>query len=323
MSTHSDEQDPLIATELQPFLGALLQLTENSPPLNGANLGFYRKRARVGGSKPLDDVPFEVVEVPDGAGYRSVRLWLVNTNADAPARPAVLHFHGGGLVMGNCQNSLPRMQGLARALNCAVVSVEYGLAPEVGPNEAQLQHQAAVNWLIAQAGNLAINVNRISLLGVSAGGCHAVNLALRCVDNKVVDFSGMALLYPMLDDRTGSTVMPPAHQGQYLWTAEQNHYGWRTFLGKAPGSEKISSHHVPARAKTLSGLPPTFIAVGELDLFYAENCAFTEKLEAAGIATELYTVPGAFHAFESVAPQSQLASEFNQRLLQALDRFCH
>ena len=313
--------DPLVAEELLPSLNALMQLTEQSPPLNGANLGFYRKRAKVGGSNPLEDVPFEVVEVPDGPGYRGFRLWLINTNADAPARPSVLHFHGGGLVMGNCQNSLPRMQSLAKVLNCVVVSVEYGLAPEVGPDEAQLQHQAALNWLKTQAGTLAIDVSRISLLGVSAGGCHAVNLALRCAADKLINLAGMALLYPMLDDRTGSTVMPPAHQGRYLWTAEHNHYGWRTFLGKAPGSDKIPSHHVPARANTLSGLPPTFIAVGELDLFYAENCAFAEKLEAAGIAAELYTVPGAFHAFESIAPQSQLANEFNQHLLQALERF--
>jgi len=317
--------DPLVADELLPSLNALMQLTEQSPPLNGANLGFYRKRSRVGGSKPLEDVPFEVVDVVEGQGYRGFRLWLINTNANANAlaRPAVLHFHGGGLVMGNCQNSLPRMQALAKALNCAVVSVEYGLAPEVGPDEAQLQHQAALNWVIAQAATRAIDSSRISLLGVSAGGCHAVNLALRCAESNMIGLAGMALLYPMLDDRTGSTVMPPAHQGQYLWTAEQNHYGWRTFLGKAPGSDKIPSYHVPARAKTLSGLPPTFIAVGELDLFYAENCAFVTRLEAAGIAAELYTVPGAFHAFESIAPQSQLADEFNQRLLQALDQFCH
>ena len=315
--------DPLVAEELLPSLNALMQLTEQSPPLNGANLGFYRKRAKVGGSNPLEDVPFEVVEVPDGPGYRGFRLWLINTNADAPARPSVLHFHGGGLVMGNCQNSLPRMQSLAKVLNCVVVSVEYWLAPEVGPDEAQLQHQAALNWLKTQAGTLAIDVSRISLLGVSAGGCHAVNLALRCANNKVIDLAGMALLYPMLDDRTGSTVMPPAHQGRYLWTAEQNHYGWRTFLGKTPGSDKIPSHHVPARASTLSCLPPTYIAVGELDLFYAENCSFAEKLEAAGIATELFTVPGAFHAFESIAPQSQLANKFNHHLLQALVRFCH
>ena len=71
--------DPLVADELLPSLDALMQLTEQSPPLNGANLGFYRKRARVGGSKPLEDVPFEVVEVPDAPGYRGFRLWIINS----------------------------------------------------------------------------------------------------------------------------------------------------------------------------------------------------------------------------------------------------
>lgn len=314
--------DSLVAEELRPSLAALLQLTEQSPPLNGANLGFYRKRAKIGGSKPLQDVPFSTVEVAAGKHFRGFRLWLINHHPNSLPQPVIVHFHGGGLVMGNCQNSLPRMQALAKALNCMVVSVEYGLAPEVLAHEAQLQHQTALNWLVEQGSALAIDVTRMSLLGVSAGGCHAVNLALWCAESSDIQLAGMALLYPMLDDKTGSSVMPPDHQGKYLWTAEQNRFGWQAFLGKRPGSDKVPARYVPARAETLKGLPPTYIAVGELDLFYAENCAFAEKLKAAAVTTELYTVPGAFHAFESVAPQTTVATQFNQRLLQALMTFC-
>ncbi|GGF62236.1 alpha/beta hydrolase [Alteromonas lipolytica] len=316
-----DSKDPLVAPELLPSLNALMQLTEQSPPLNGANLGFYRKRAKFGGAKPLPDVFYEIADVAAGDGYRGFRLWLINHNTGDSAKPVILHFHGGGLVMGNCQNSLPRMQALAKSLNAVVVSVEYGLAPEVLAEEAQLQHLAALKWVISQAGQLGLDAAKIVLLGVSAGGCHATNLALRCAQTSDVELAGLALLYPMLDDRTGSTVIPPEHQGRYLWTAEQNRYGWQTFLGKAPGSAKIPAHHVPARAESVTGLPPTYIGVGELDLFFNENHAFAERLRQCGISVEINEVPGAFHAFESVAPDTAMAKQFNAVLMAAIGRF--
>lgn len=316
-----DNKDPLVAPELIPSLRALLQLTEQSPPLNGATLGFYRKRAKIGGAKPMPDVPYEAVDVAAGNGYRGFRLWLINQDTGDSPRPVILHFHGGGLVMGNCQNSLPRMQALAKTLNAVVVSVEYGLAPEVLAEEAQLQHLSALRWVISQAGSFALDITTIVLLGVSAGGCHAVSLALRCARVADIKLAGLALLYPMLDDCTGSTVMPPAHHGRYLWTTEQNRYGWQTFLGKAPGSAKIPAHHVPARAETVAGLPPTYIGVGELDLFLNENHAFAERLRQCGISVEINEVPGAFHAFESVAPETPLARQFNQCLVNAIADF--
>lgn len=316
-----DSKDPLVAPELIPSLHALLQLTEQSPPLNGANLGFYRKRAKIGGAKPLPDVPYEIVDVAAGSGYRGFRLWLINHQAAEQSTPVIMHFHGGGLVMGNCQNSLPRMQALAKSLNAVVVSVEYGLAPEVLADEAQLQHFAALKWVISQAAHLGLDAAKIVLLGVSAGGCHAVNLALRCTKLSDIELAGLALLYPMLDDRTGSTVIPPEHHGRYLWTAEQNRYGWQTFLGKAPGSAKIPAHHVPARAETVAGLPQTYIGVGELDLFFNENHTFAERLRQCGISVEINEVPGAFHAFESVAPETPLALQFNQALVIAIGGF--
>lgn len=265
--------DTTVAIELQPALNALSTLSEQSPPLTGANLGFYRKRSKLGTCKPLTNVSYKVVDIPEGNGYRGYRIWLINLNAATIARPALVHFHGGGFVMGDCKNSLPRMQQLALDTDTLVASIEYGLAPEVKVHESLLQNYAALRWLFEHAQSLNVDPDKIGLLGISAGGGHAALLAQKCVKEKAFSLACQILVYPMLDDATGTTVTPPPHQGQYVWTAEQNYYGWQAFLGKTPGSKKIPKEWVPARAEDLVGLPPTFIGVGDLDLFFNENVA--------------------------------------------------
>ncbi len=313
--------DDSVASELRPPLGALLQASTQFPPLNGANLGFYRKRAKFSGMKPLDNVPYHIITLPEQAAYRPFRLWIINSVPASAAKPALLHFHGGGFVMGDCQNSLPRLQQLAVDTNCVIVSVEYGLAPEVRAEEAQAQHYAALEWVIAHSGELGINPQKTGLFGVSAGGGHAATLAQQVLHKQQYQLACQVLLYPMLDDRTGSSIVPPAHQGRYLWTAEQNQYGWQAFLNKTPGTSKVPAKYVAARAGSLAGLPPTYIGVGALDLFANENIDYARRLLKHGVPTHLNVVAGAFHAFESVAPQASLSKRFNEALVSVVNEF--
>ena len=122
----------------------------------------------------------------------------------------------------------------------------------------------------------------------------------------------------MLDDRTGSTIFPEFPKGKYLWTAEQNQYGWQAALGHTPGKDSIKPFTVPARQPLSASLPATYIAVGDLDLFHDESLEYAYALQALGIPVILNDVPGAFHAFESIAPETELAKAFNRHLLSSL-----
>src|SRR5262249_24598873 len=111
---------------------------------------------------------------------------------------------------------------------------------------------------------------------------------------------------PMLDDRTGTTSDPHPYCGEFVWTPSSNRFGWRSLLGAEPGSSDVPADAVPARAVDLSGLPPTFIAVGALDLFLEESLEYARRLILAGVPTELHVVPGAYHGFQvtgGAAPQ--------------------
>ena len=126
------------------------------------------------------------------------------------------------------------------------------------------------------------------------------------------------LIYPMLDDRTGSTVMPAAPIGRLAWTASSNRFGWHAFLGQRPGTEAVPVKAVPARLTDLHGLPPAFIGVGSIDLFVDEDVTYAHRLIDAGIPAELVVVPGAFHGFDVVAPQTALVKRFTEAKLTAL-----
>ena len=108
------------------------------------------------------------------------------------------------------------------------------------------------------------------------------------------------LIFPMLDDRTTVHPDPSPYLGQYVWTPADNVFGWTSLLGQAPGGPDISHYAAAARAEDLTGLPPTYIGCGALDLFVEENMEYARRLIRAGVPTELHIYPGAPHAFNAV-----------------------
>jgi acetyl esterase/lipase len=76
--------------------------------------------------------------------------------------------------------------------------------------------------------------------------------------------------------------------------------------GTAPPTWR--AYAAPARADDLAGLPPTYIDVGDLDLFLDEDLVFAQRLAQAGVPIELHVYPGAYHAFESLGAGTPIAA---------------
>jgi acetyl esterase/lipase len=79
----------------------------------------------------------------------------------------------------------------------------------------------------------------------------------------------------------------------------------------------------PARAKDLSGLPPTYMYVGELDLLRDENIEYATRLLQAGVSTEFHVYPGAFHGFEGAVPSAAISQRATSGYINALKRALH
>lgn len=282
---------------------------------------FLRKMRAGGGAPPsaprLPDVPVEEIKVPVGAGQPDVTVFVINAKPGS-SRGGILHTHGGGHILGSARSEVTYEQALAKELDCVIVTVEYRLAPDTIYKGSIEDNYAALRWMHGEASRLGLDPDRIVAMGESAGGTHAALLALTARDRRQVKLAGQILIYPMLDDRTGSSVMPPPYIGAVGWSALANRFGWKSFLGMTPGTPNVPAAAVPARRTDLAGLPPAYVAVGGIDLFVNEDVDYARRLIDAGVPTELLVLPGAFHGFDRVAPDTAIARRFTQAKLHAI-----
>ncbi len=232
-------------------------------------------------------------------------------------RPCILHTHGGGYIIGDAKSGIRALQEVAAALDCLIVSVDYRLAPETRFAGSLEDNYAGLKWLYQNAHELGGNKDRIAVMGESAGGGHAAILAIAARDRGEIPLVYQALIYPMLDDRTGSTNRKPPMMGAVIWTEAHNRFGWTSFLGVPAGSRRVPKGAVPAREQSLKGLPPAFIGVGSIDLFVDEDIAYAQRLIDHGIAAQLHVVPGAIHGFD-VMPGNTIGPKFRETLIAAL-----
>ena len=244
----------------------------------------------------------------------------VRQSARSPA-PAILYLHGGGYVAGTPDMMAASCQTMATKSGALVVAVQYRLAPETrfpGPLE---DCQTALKWLVAEAEALGIDRDRIAVMGQSAGGGLAAALALLIRDRGGPALKAQFLIYPMLDSRTGTADAPVDNPstGEFVWTRAANRLGWSSLRGEESISPERLGHFAPALAGTMAALPPTFIAVGALDLFLEEDVAYGLKLSRAGIPVEMHLYPGGVHGFD--AYQGELAQQFHADLHAAISRF--
>jgi acetyl esterase/lipase len=259
-------------------------------------------------------------KIPGPTGAPDLRLVTVDPAPGAKGRPAFLHIHGGGNIGGRVGQDPAFLQTIAMNCGCLVISVDYRLAPETKFPGSLEDNYAALQWIHNNAETLGVDRKRIAIGGESAGGGHAARLAIAARDRKKIPILFQLLIYPMLDDRTGSTRQVSPYAGQFVWIAASNRYGWTSLLGVPAGSTVVPAGSVPSREKTLAGLPPTFISVGALDLFVDEDIEYARRLIDAGVPTELHVIPGAFHGYDLLVPDAAVSKRFAESWTVALRR---
>ena len=257
---------------------------------------------------------------PEGDPDVSVRVYQP---ASRPATlPGLLWIHGGGYVLGSVEDDDVRARLLAKTIECVVVSVEYRLAPE-HPFPAPVEDcYAALKWLATNAEQLGVDPNRIAIAGASAGGGLTAGLALLARDRGEVKVAFQLPIYPMIDDRN-ITPSSQAITDPRVWNRQSNLLAWKAYLGSEPGGDDVSPYAAAARATDLSGLPPAYIPVGELDLFLDENIEYAQRLMQAGVPTELHIYQGSYHGSDFFAPEAGASQRFSTGYEAALKRALH
>lgn len=227
------------------------------------------------------------------AAHGAVPLTIV-----APADPigVLLYFHGGGWVLGNARQMLPVARHLAEASGCAVVLVDYRLAPE-HPYPAALEDaEAALEWCVREGGTAFGAALPLAVGGDSAGGNLATVLALRAAGRGPTPFRAQYLAYPVTDADFETESYCRFADGPVL-DRETMKWFWAHYAGDYDRADPALS---PLRHADLSALPPAIVVTAGIDPLRSEAIAYADALERAGVAVVRRDYPDMAHGFTTM-----------------------
>lgn len=228
--------------------------------------------------------------IPGPAGPIPLRIYQPSNDS---AAPALVYFHGGGMVMGTNHSFEPLARTLAAVSGATVISVEYRLAPEAPPPAQFDDAYAATEWVAAHATELGVDADRLGVVGDSAGGSLAAAVALAARDRGGPELSVQVLLYPGLDRDMGASSITSMHDAPML-RHDDIVYMHDLADGGVPGHDH---YRVPAYAADLSGLPPAIVVTAECDPIRDWGERYAARLRDAGVQTTLTRYPGIYHGF--------------------------
>jgi acetyl esterase/lipase len=258
---------------------------------------------------PSTAVVREDHQVPGLDGDPDVRVRHYRPADQSDVLPCLYWIHGGGHVLGQIEQDDPLVDHIVEAVGCSAFSVEWRRPPE-HPFPAPMNDcYAGLAWTHKNAAELRIDPQRIAIGGASSGGGSAAGLALLARDRGELPVCFQLLVYPMLDDRNVAPASV-AITDPKVWNRTSNLIGWRSYVGDVVGTEAVSPYAAPTRATDLTGLPPAYIPVGDVDLFVDEDIEYAQRLIQAGVPTELRVYPGGIHGFDLLAGTSGLAQRF-------------
>lgn len=280
--------DPQAQRVIEAMAALNLKPVEESTPAE-ARESIRTRTAALG---PFPDVAAVVDHrVPVSGGEITVRAY----SPDGPGpHPALVYYHGGGWVIGDLYTHDGLCRSITNAARCAVLSVDYRLAPESKYPVAVEDSYAALLWIVANAERLGIDRRRMAVGGDSAGGNLATVMALMARDRTGPRLALQVLIYPVTDHDLDTRSYRENATG-YILTREGMRWFWNHYLAsEAQGREPYAS---PLRAASLAGLPPALVITAEYDPLCDEGEAYAARLRDAGVPVTLTRYPGMFHGF--------------------------
>ena len=237
----------------------------------------------------VDRVEDRLIPTPDG----DVPIRLYAPASQRPL-PALLHYHGGGWVIGDLETHDGFCRSLSRATGCAVVAVAYHTAPEHPFPAAAEDCFAALCWVAANASDLGFDGDRLGVIGDSAGGNLAAAVSLMARDRGGPALTLQVLTYPAVDASMSAPSVKENAEGYFL-TESAMRYFWGHYLGDS--GDPQHPYASPLAAEDHTGLPSAFVLITQYDPLRDEGEAYAQKLEEAGNYVELHRFDGTFHGF--------------------------
>ena len=207
--------------------------------------------------------------------------------------PILVYFHGGGFTIGSIATHDILCRTLSQLAHCAVLSVNYRLAPEHPFPVAHNDAWDVVKWVAAQGASLGLDPRRLAVGGDSAGGTLAAACAIQARDEGLA-LALQLLFYPGCSAKADS----PSHK-------TYSH----GFVLEAPGIDYFFNHYLPnpadradwrfapLNAPDVDGVASAWFGLAECDPLVDEGVLYADKLRAAGVTVDLEIYRGVVHEF--------------------------
>ena len=285
------------ATRLTPQMRGVLERMARAgrPPLHTLSPQEARAAYELGAG--ILEVPraelarAEQLPIParDGA-LLGARLVAPDT---APGLPVLLYLHGGGFTIGSSATHDTLCRELARLAGCAVLSLDYRLAPEHRFPTASNDAWDALAWLARHAGELGLDGARLAVGGDSAGGTLAAVNAILARDAGL-PLALQVLFYPGCAAHQDTPSHTRFAHGPILDAAAIdwffNHY-------VSDRAEREDWRFAPLLAPDVEGVAPAWIGLAECDPLVDEGIDYADKLRLAGVPVQLEIYRGVAHEF--------------------------
>ena len=295
----------MIDPEARSYLEATAALGLRPLAEQGPQEARRHNRERAAGlAGPLEEVArVEDGSLPGPGGQLAFRLYSHAVNR---ALPVLLYLHGGGWVVGDLDTHDSVCRALARRSGCAVVSLDYRLAPENPFPAAVEDGWAALQWLHGHAAEVGADPARIAVGGDSSGGNIAAVLALRARDRGGPKLKGQVLIYPVTDCDLDAPSFRTAGTG-YGLTRDSMSWYWAQYLPDE--TRRRNPDASPLRAPDHTGLPPAFVVTCGLDPLASEGAAYADLLRKDGVLVDHVHEPDMIHGYVRMAGAISRASK--------------
>ncbi|WP_207588917.1 alpha/beta hydrolase fold domain-containing protein [Halomontanus rarus] len=227
--------------------------------------------------------------LPGPAGELDARLYL--PDADGPF-PTTVFFHGGGFVLGSIETHDWFCRHLTRESGCAVLSVDYRLAPEHPFPAAVEDAYAAVEWAAANP-DAVYGTGDIAVAGDSAGGNLAAVAALVAAERDGPEIIYQTLLYPAVGiERDQQSVRE--HTGIVLSEADMEWFDRCYYRSEI---HKRNPYADPTNAADVSEVAPATVVTAGFDPLRDGGKMYAEQLVRNGVPTRYENYDSMVHGF--------------------------
>ena len=295
MSTPQSAAAPVLEPTTQKFMDALA--AAGGPPIYTLSPDAARDVLAGAQAQPVAKLPAAIEDTTFPVGPTgSVRIRLVRPQGASGTLPVVMHFHGGGWILGDKETHDRMTREIAVGANAAVVFVDYDRSPEARYPVAIEQAYAATKYVAEHGRELAVDPTRLALVGDSVGGNMAAAITLMAKERGGPKIAFQVLFYPVTDANFETGSYNAFADGPWL-TRPAMEWFWNAYLPDVAARKQITATPLNASLEQLKGLPDALVIVDENDVLRDEGEAYARKLAQAGVRVTSVRYNGTIHDF--------------------------